>query len=435
MHQKYNIFLLLFAILFSNVICADEYHYNNMLIGNRASGLAGAYVSIADDPSGLYYNPAGTVYSASTNISANMNAFQFTRTTYKDALGAGKDWVRTSSGLIPNFFGITQPLGPGTVGFSYAVTDYALEDQDQIFIDVPGAGNEYTINFNNQDTTNNIGPSYAVAIGNDFSIGLTLYGHMRNQQFVLNQLVNFNKTSSTIGSDIFEWENQYSTTIEYGIRPVLGFMFTPVEKISLGLSLSQTYLLYSKTTVQSTKATLICPNGTTLELCPNEQTQLTGPTTVTTNNKRKFPWTVNVGATYFASSRLMLTASGWIYESLYTNMQPIINVAGGLEYYLTNRIAVRLGAYTNMANTPEIKEGVIADYGVQGPSYDEHVDIYGATMSFTHFTRSSAISLGMAGTYGTGKAHKVQSGEGQSAATQDTTVIGMTFFLSATNSF
>ena len=84
-------------------VYADEYHYNSLLIGDRASGLGGAYVAIADDPSGLYYNPAGTVYTASSNLSASMNAYNITNTKYKEVLGPGVDWERNSSLLIRTF--------------------------------------------------------------------------------------------------------------------------------------------------------------------------------------------------------------------------------------------------------------------------------------------------------------------------------------------
>ena len=58
---------------------ADENHYSNQLIGYRAAGLGGAYTAISDDPSGLYYNPAGIVYAQTSNLSASVNAFQCRR--------------------------------------------------------------------------------------------------------------------------------------------------------------------------------------------------------------------------------------------------------------------------------------------------------------------------------------------------------------------
>ena len=62
---------------------ADPYHYNNMLIGERATGLGGAYTAIADDPSGLYYNPAGIVYSLGSKLSASMNTFYHVKKHYE----------------------------------------------------------------------------------------------------------------------------------------------------------------------------------------------------------------------------------------------------------------------------------------------------------------------------------------------------------------
>ena len=91
---------------------ADPYHYNNMLIGERATGLGGAYSAIADDPSGLYYNPAGIVYSLGSKLSGSMNAFYQVKKRYEKALG-NNDWERNCATLLPNFFGVIQPMSVG----------------------------------------------------------------------------------------------------------------------------------------------------------------------------------------------------------------------------------------------------------------------------------------------------------------------------------
>ena len=65
---------LVFILAFSTAAWADSYHYKNLIVGDRASGMGGAYTAISDDPSGLYYNPAGIVYSQGTNVSASANA-------------------------------------------------------------------------------------------------------------------------------------------------------------------------------------------------------------------------------------------------------------------------------------------------------------------------------------------------------------------------
>jgi len=404
------------SIIFFHSAQADEFHYNNILVGDRASGLAGAYVAVSDDPSGLFYNPAGVVYAQTANISANMNAYTYSRTKYKSVLG-GQDWIRTSSALVPNFFGITQPLGPGTLGFSYAVTDTILEDQDQTFNDIPRAGTKYTINFNNQDATNNVGPSYAVAIGNKFSIGLTLYGHFRNQQQIFNQSFDFAEESP----DVYHWENTYVSLSEKGIKPILGMIFTPFDKISIGLSIQKTFLFSSKLEAQSSCAGTFLTESTAGSTCqPSEFNR----SEFSNEEEREFPYIINTGFAWFATNKLMLTWSLWIYEPIHETKNPLFNTAGAIEYYFSTSFAIRIGGYTNLANTPDIKENAVN-------LYNEHVDIYGATLSFSHFTRTSAITFGAAGTYGSGKAQVISG----NSLTQDVEYQGLTVFLSASNSF
>ena len=432
----FSLLVSLSALLNTQIVLADQYHYNNILIGNRAAGLAGSYVAISDDPSGLYYNPSGVVYATSSNITANMNAFNVGRTTYKAALkkntGQKLDWVRTSSALVPNFFGITQPLGPGTVGFSYAITDSLLEDQSQTFTEVQQTGTRYTLNFNNQDVTNNVGPSYAIAIGDNFSIGLTMYAYFRSQKRIFNQIYQLPGDGETAPVNDVEVEqppffisNQYLSAKEYGVKPILGISYTPFSKLSLGLSVTQIFLLSSSADVQDTTATNICLNTaeTAQERCSDTQPTLFSLTSQTYTGQKSFPWEINMGAAYFYSNKLMLTTNVWVYEAVNFTDRPLVNVAGAFEYYITGKLAVRMGAYTNFANTPKLKANATN-------VYNEHLDIFGTTMSFTHFTRSSAISVGAAGSYGKGKA-QVTGGTN----IQDVEYMGVSVFLSASNSF
>ena len=400
----------------ATTVLADEYHYNSLLIGDRASGLGGAYIAIADDPSGLYYNPAGTVYTASSNLSASMNAFNITSTKYKEVLGPGVDWERNSSLLIPNFFGITQPLGPGTLGFSYAVTDSAFEDQDQEFS--LANDTKFIINFNNTDTTINAGPSYAITIGQNFSIGLTLYGVMRTQEQVLNQMFDFKNTDSN--DDIYHWENSYVAREEYGVKPLLGMMFSPTEKISLGLTISQTYMMRTSSVYQISCSTTFEP-AFGVGAC-NDSALDTIQQTYSTH--REFPLTVGFGAAYFATNALALSTSAMYYSPVNGSDTAVLNASAGFELYVTDTLAIRSGVYTNYANTDELKAGVLN-------ANPEHVDMYGGSLSFTSFTRSSSLTLGLTGSYGTGKAQVIEG----SPNLNDVVAMTLTAFMSAAYSY
>jgi long-chain fatty acid transport protein len=401
---------------------ADQYHYNNMLIGDRATGMGGAYTAISDDTSGLFYNPAGIVYSPGANISGSLNAIHSTSTSYKKVLG-DQDWERESFVFIPNFFGVVQSFAGGMVGFSYAVTDAVLEDQDQRFDDFTledGTDvDSFYINFNNQDTTYNIGPSYAYKLRDNFSVGVTLYGFYRHQQIILNQQ-GYPAVSATPAADdpVAVWNNQYYELTEVGVDPVIGVMWSPLDKISLGLSVRKTTILSSERVRQDMAATEDDPTSG----APLDEKVFYAPVTDKSTRTRALPWQVSAGAAWFVSEQFVL-AGDLNYFSAAENFNSVVNFALGTEYYFNSRWAMRGGFYSNLANTPKLSTTEL--------SQPEHVDLYGISLSLTHFTRNSAFSAGFASSYGTGSAQVLDG----SYTLHDANIGTVTVFLSGTYSY
>ena len=52
---------------------ADDVHYQDYIVGDRAVSLGGAFTAIAADPSGMWYNPAGIVDVRNTSLSLSAN--------------------------------------------------------------------------------------------------------------------------------------------------------------------------------------------------------------------------------------------------------------------------------------------------------------------------------------------------------------------------
>lgn len=419
----------LLMLVLGGRVSADEYHYTNILIGDRASGMGGAYSAVSDDPSGLYYNPAGIAYARSSNLSASVNAFNITSTTYKSALGGTRDWTRSASSLLPNFFGIVQPLGKGVVGFSYAVPDNIVEDQDQTFSGFPANLNQttvssYTINFNQNDTTYKFGPSYAVAINDDFSIGLTLYYHYRDLQRILNQYVVLENAEG--GG--YEWSNSYLESSEQGLQPMLGLMWSAGERLALGLTVSKNYLLSSETTRQITSHSDFVFRDANNVVIPFNA--IIPPTTSSHQDTRTLPLQVRLGAAWFHSDRLLLaadvlhsTAHEYTLGGATVKREAVTDVAVGAEYYLTNTWALRGGAYTSRANTPKI-EGIAFNQ-------EEHVDIFGVTGSISRYTRNSSLTFGVGYSAGDGRAQLF----GNTTAFQEVETRALTAYLSSSYSY
>lgn len=390
------------GLLLTGSVEADIFHYENLPVGYRASGMGGAYTAVSDDTAGLYYNPAGIVYAATPNLSASANAYYHTSKTYEGGLGGMSDWQRSSDKLLPNFFGILYPLGKGVLGFSYVVPDATKEDQDQEFSDPSASISNFVINFNNEDNTFNIGPSYAVALTDELSIGSTLYFHYRKREWALNQVVEFTGGGS-------QWFNTYFESSEYGLRPMLGVMWSPLEKFSFGLNLNKTFIFSSDSKRQTT----------------NYDGSLSR-SVIDSSEKRELPLAVKLGAAYFPSSRLLVSADLDYYadaDDAFFNREPVLNVALGAEYYLTSQWAVRGGAYTNAANTPELTSGLT--------DQPEHVDLYGLSASITRFTRSTSLTLGVNYSFGSGEAQVVQG----STDMQDVKVKNLAVFLSSSYTY
>jgi len=406
---------------------ADENHYNNILIGDRAAGMGGAYTAVSDDPSGLFYNPAGIVYSIGSNISGSMNALHQTSTTYKGALGGSYNWTRKSSVLFPNYFGVFMPFGKGKIGFSYAVLDSILEDQDQTFKNIPGtspAVSTFTINFNNQDTTYNVGPSYAFEISDSLSAGATLYAHIRTQERINNEI------TYVLSDTDYEWTNQYFHTEESGLRPVFGLMWTPMDKLSVGVTLSKTYIYSSSTEIQSSCKGASSVTYAATSLC---QSGALNRSDYKTDKKKEHPLQLHTGLAYFPNNRLLLSGDLSYYGATNTSLvaarSSVLNFALGAEYYLNSTWALRGGLYSNNANTPRLRTTGVS--GIQ----PEHVDMYGLSLSLSQFQRNSSLTFGLSYMYGSGKAQLFSPDTSGNAGLNDVNISTLTMFLSVSYSY
>lgn len=444
------------GLSFSGTVLADQYHYKDMLIGDRAAGLGGAFTAIADDASGLYYNPAGVVYSAKPKISGSVNAFNYKTTQYKGISKANpnQEWTRTSSGMVANYFGVVQPMGDSSIGFSIAIPNYDLEDQSDSFSNLQASqrlinngatyqsgGNNYTfkanannavkqqeIDYNNSDTTTLAGVSFATPITDDFSIGLTLYGYMRKQELTFKQTSLIQGTTDQGGAgtamNIKDSFYQKLQTEEFGLQPRLGLMWSPIEKLSLGLMIQSTFLL-SQSPQGRIDNNLCSAEGCfeydkTTDSYKEITDYLGQEIGLKTTRDNDLPVEMNLGVTYFATDALLYTADLG-YATKTDIYEETLNLSGGVEYFFNPTWAISGAAYTNSANTS-------SNVAVTG---DDHVNLYGASFALARYTKASNITVGLNYAYGSGQANLFDS----STNVQDVTVNNLNLFISTSASF
>lgn len=448
--KKSLIALALAGLALAPALQADEYHYRDILIGDRAAGLGGAFTAVADDASGLYYNPAGVVYTTNPRISGSVSAYNHRTIEYSSLTkdNPGQKWTRTSSGMVANYFGAMQPMGPGVAGFSIAVPNYDLEDQSEEFTNLTGslrlsdllngttAGRptvenmQQNIDFNNEDRTTLVGFSYALPVTDTLSVGGTLYGYFRKRETTNWQHV---RASGTNGTYYDETLYQKIQTEETGLQPRLGVMWSPMEKLSVGVMLQHTLIL-SQSPEERFYNTM-----TRIDTSDNIQTvsydsstdafaaaDTLAPSSLASSNlyavaDNDLPTEINVGVAFFPSSEWLYTAD-FSYATETDIYEATWNAAAGAEYFLSPTWAVRGGLFSNNANTPS---------KVSAASPRDHINMLGGAFSVSRYTPSSNITAGMNYSTGSGEANLFSS----SSHVQDVTINSLSIYISASASF
>lgn len=124
---------LLSMLLIPSMASADVSHYADMLVGEQAVGLGGAFAAVANDPSGIYYNPGGLAFAIEERTSVSGNAYSKKEIRTLSGFDSN-DFIQRSSGVIPAFFGNLKFFGDEndrTVGgFGIAIPTNILVDQE-----------------------------------------------------------------------------------------------------------------------------------------------------------------------------------------------------------------------------------------------------------------------------------------------------------------
>ena len=375
-----NLSLLIFISFSATQLHADDAHYKNMLIGERAATMGGSYVAISDDSTGCYYNPAGIAYAVGDSLSGSGNMLHKLKTVYTEAIGT-QDWIRESESLVPNYFGVLKKYKDYSFCFSYVVPEAFIEHQDLLFDNPLSTVKIYYQSLHSEDITYLMGPSVAMKFGENLSIGLTLYYQYRSfmRQF-------YNYLESTDGS--YEVIYQSLKLREDGVMPKLGLQWSPWSLLTVGMAVDQAVLFNSSFQGDISLHNTDNSTGTTI------------PTTmmmrVNSAEKRKFPLHLAWGVSYFPTPSLLYTADLDYYQAAENGRADIMNYSGGTEYYLNPTNAIRFGLFTNYTNLPLPDSSTTAPY--------EYLDIYGASFGYTSYSSSSSLTVGAIYTSGSGKA-------------------------------
>ena len=373
--------ILIFVGFGATQLQADEDHYKNMLIGERAATMGGSYVAISDDSTGCYYNPAGIAYAVGDSLSGSGNMLHKMKTVYSEAIGT-EDWVRESEALVPNYFGVLKNYKNYSFCFSYVVPEAFIEHQDLVFDNPLSTVKKYYQSLHSEDITYLMGPSAAMKFGENLSIGLTLYYQYRS--FIRQFHYFLESTDSS-----YEVYYESRKLREDGMMPKIGIQWSPWSLLTVGMAVDQSVLLNS-----NFQGDVSYHNST--DNSTGTPSPLTLMNRTNSAEKRMFPLHLAWGVSFFPTPSLLYTIDLDYYQASEKGRADIMNYSGGTEYYLNPTNAIRFGLFTNYTNLPLPNSSTTAPY--------EYLDIYGASFGYTSYSSSSSLTLGAIYTSGSGKA-------------------------------
>jgi long-chain fatty acid transport protein len=332
--MKKNIlaFLLLVLCLSPSIWAGG---WNNTLMGCRAIAMGAAFAGIADDPSAVFYNPAGLVFQEQ-KLNLSINGFYIMPTHAYTGMGGSMLQSKFNS-TIPQIFLSYKANENVTVGFG-AYAPYATGGVDwkesQIGVPLKTFLGIFSLT-----------PTVSYRVNNKLSLGFKINFY----QGVL-ELDTEMDPFGPVNAD----ENGSSVSAGFGL------FYKPSEKLSIGISVRgpSTMILKGKTAISYT-----IPDLGEIELKLNSETRF------------NLPWDFELGLAYRISDRFLVSTSaqytmwstldqvektikdipdmGNIIQVEKMNFKNIFIVRAGFEYHIPPGLFVRAGIGVDRAASPE----------------------------------------------------------------------------------
>lgn len=369
----------LLALLFPGKGLADEFHYSDVFMGPRASGLAGTMIGLADDPSTAYYNPAGLARARDTTVTVSTTAI------FGKQLAIGDFFeLRSTVAFSPAGITTTQ-LGRGNIAFmALSPSSDAYQVDRRFESDEILSGR---VNAEQSDSSYLVGISYGLSVGRGIDLGVGAGYLYRTQSTRFSSFMHHRAPLEDGARAVEQTLNQRG--IQHGIMLLAGILWHPwghEGPLRIGATLRTGINVSTSASLQQTTYRGYAQPGTEAlryarTPSPDEERSSTSRT----------PPMLGVGFSWrvlpFWTVAADLTLHGYVrYESFGSEVTKLTTLNGSLgsEFLLRDGIALRLGFFTNRSSARPSVERL-------AESWDQYGGTLGGTFARADYEFSFAL--------------------------------------------
>jgi hypothetical protein len=385
--QSWSVVLLLGTGEVRADLAKQHLAYERLILpGGRAALMGGAYTALSSDPSGILYNPAGSVFSQESEISLNTWSQFRSQAVYREAV-RGRDFEENSNTRFGGFTGGLFQRKPFTLGYVITTLDKRDINQDDYFFDLSNAEGEvrnFTRIHQESNSYDLFGGSLAVAIGKSWGLGAVVFFYDRSIEAMDYQQVEYNGGQVLVQETKIKVGNQ-------GFLGTLGLSYRGPE-LSLGLSVKAGHSVTNRGLVNLNSVTHPYDSAvpTVVSLSSNQHDE----------DEELIPTNSRLGLAWYPNSFFLLSLDVHYSSPLRSyngtpDREETWNAALGLEIGWS-AFKVLGGIFTNHSLFPDIDEE-------QNGQQLVHLDYLGTSGGLAFLNKSFDIYLGYVQQRGQGR--------------------------------
>lgn len=394
---------------------ADDTHYQDFIVGGRAIGLGGAFCALADDPSGLYYNPAGIADVRHTSLQVSSSLYGFESGTLDERLGLPVPGVEnldiefTDLIVIPASAGYVNTFGAeredGTAPHAYGVSVLVPS-----FRSFSAGRSDGGTSYRRRVTDRSLwsGAGYARKIGSRLRVGAAGFYVLRS----VVDLEDLTASEEVLGgaADRFQTVANDISFVNGNALFLLGVKYTLDRRLHLGASLrSPSIPLHSQ-------ARLAFASGDSDPTAlPEPRSEFGRIVLDGVRSETRYGAALRAGAAWIEPYRFTVSADVMVHAPVSYKLiaiepelrgrlpfspsidrRTVVNFNAGAEYLVIRQVSVSAGVYSDFSSAPPIP---------QLPTRDQppRVNLLGLTMALGYFGEHTLSRLGVLYSFGSGE--------------------------------